>query len=82
MRAHEWQAELLDALAGHREADKAAGATRHEIDRIRRGELRRHDEIALVLPVLVIDQDEHAAVARLLDQFIGSRRGIATARPS
>ena len=73
MRAHEWQAELLDALAGHREADQAAGVTRHEIDRIRRGELRRHDEIALVLPVLVIDQDEHAAVARLLDQFIGSR---------
>ena len=82
VRAHQRQAELFDALAGHRQADQAAGVTRHEVDRIRRGELRRNDQIALVLPVLVIDQDEHAAVARLLDQFIGSRRGIATARPS
>ena len=71
VRAHQRQAELLDALAGHREADQAARVARHEVDRVGRGELRRHDEIAFVLPVLVIDQDEHAAVARFLDQFIG-----------
>ena len=71
VRAHQRQAELLDALPGHRQADQAARVTRHEVDRIRRGELRRNDEIALVLPVLVIDQDEHAAVARFLDQLIG-----------
>ena len=48
----------------------------HEVDRVRRGELRRDDEVALVLAVLVVDQDEHAAVARFLDQFLGGWRGI------
>ena len=45
--------------------------TRHEVDGVGRGELRWNDEIAFVLPVLVIDQDEHASVACLLDQLIG-----------
>ena len=62
---------LLDTLAGQRQADQAAGVTGHEVDRVGRGELRRDDEVALVLAVLVVDQDEHAAVARFLDQFLG-----------
>ena len=71
VRGHQRQAKLLDTLAGHSKADQTACVTRHEVDRVRGGELRRHDEVALVLPVLVIDQDEHAAVAGFLDQFIG-----------
>ena len=27
--------------------------------------------VTLILPILVIDQDEHAAIAGFLDQFIG-----------
>ena len=39
-----------------------------------------NDQVALVLAVLVIDQDEHAAIARLLDDFLdrGERLNPAT----
>ena len=33
-----------------------------------------NDEVALVLPVLVVDQNEHATVARLVDDFLGGRK--------
>ena len=82
VRAHQRQAELLDALAGQRQADQAARVAGHEVDRVGRGELRRDDQVALVLPVLVVDQDEHAAVARFLDQLLGGWTGTATARRS
>jgi hypothetical protein len=68
---HQRQAELLDPPAVHRQADQAAGEAGHEVDRVRRGELGGDDEVALVLAVLVIDQDEHAAAAGLLDQLLG-----------
>ena len=67
---HQAEAELLDALAGQGEADQAAGVTGHEIDGLGRGELGGDDEVAFILPVFVIDEDEHAAVARVLDQFL------------
>ncbi|WP_372743536.1 hypothetical protein [Nisaea acidiphila] len=48
----------------------------HEVDHFRRRHLRRNAEVALVLPVLVVDKDEHAALARLLDHFLyGGKRG-------
>ena len=68
---HQRQAELFDPPAVHRQADQAAGEAGHEVDRIGRRELGGDDEVALVLPVLVIDQDEHAAAPRLLDQLLG-----------
>ena len=43
---------------------------RHEVDRIGRRHLRGDDEIAFVLAILVVDQYEHAAVARFLDDFL------------
>ena len=64
---HILKAELLDALACHRQADQAAPEARHEIDRVRIRLFGRNDEIALVLAALVIDKDEHAAVASVLD---------------
>ncbi len=69
LRRHQRQGELFAALAGQRQADQAARVAGHEVDRVRRGELRGDDKVAFVLAVLVIDQDEHAAVAGFLDQF-------------
>ncbi len=43
---------------------------RHEIDCGRSGHLGRNDEIALVLAVLVVDQHEHAPIARLVDDLV------------
>src|SRR5207344_2997114 len=41
----------------------------HEVDRLGRGELGRHDEVALVLPLLGVEDDHHVAGADLLDRL-------------
>ncbi len=65
--------KLLDPLARQRQADQAAAVLGHEVDRRGRRHLRRDDEVALVLAAFVVDQDEHPAVARFLDDFLGRR---------
>ena len=77
---HQGQAKLPDALGGQRQADQATTKARHEVDGVRRRHLGGDDEVALILPVLVVDKDEHPAVAGLLDDRLdgGERRaGIA-----
>jgi hypothetical protein len=49
----------------------------HEVDGFRRRQLRRNDEVALVLPLFVIDQDDHPAVAKFLDSFLDRRKRLA-----
>jgi hypothetical protein len=46
----------------------------HEVDGIGSGHLRRHDEVALVLAVLGVDQDDHAAVAQIVDDLVDGRQ--------
>ena len=58
---HERQVELVAALAGERRADDARRVAHEERDLLRRGELGRHDEVALVLAVLVVDDDDDLA---------------------
>jgi hypothetical protein len=45
-----------------------------------RAHLRRDHQIALVLAVLVVDKDEHAPVAGILDDLFDRRDGIGTFR--
>ncbi len=76
--AHQVEAELVDPFLAQREADQAAAMGRHEVDRGRRRHLRGDDEIALILAVLVVDEDEHAAVAGLVDDLLGrGEEGVA-----
>ncbi len=58
---------------GQGEADQAAAVLGHEVDDFRRRHLRRDDEIALVLAILVVDENEHPAVARFLDHVLDRR---------
>jgi hypothetical protein len=58
---------------------RPAAVPRHEVDRLRSGHLRRDDEVAFILAVLVVDQDEHAPVARLVDDLLGRRHDAARA---
>src|SRR6185437_12513802 len=44
---------------------------RHEVDRVRRGHLRRDDQVAFIFPAFVVDENEHAAVARFVDDRFG-----------
>ena len=80
--AHQFEPQFLDAVPGQRQADEAAAVGDHEIDRVGGRHLRRDDQIALIFAILVIDQDEHPAVARFGDNFFGGghRRQVAAVR--
>ena len=74
-RRHQRQAETFHPLAGHRQADQPAGVHGHEIDALGRRHLRRDAQVALVLPVLVINQDEHPARPGLGGHFLDRGQG-------
>ena len=69
-RRHELQVELLRAFARQRETNQATPVFRHEIDGFRRAHLCRNNEVAFVLALLRIDENEHLAVARVLDDVL------------
>ena len=45
----------------------------HEIDRIGRGPLRGDHQITIILAILMIDKDEHMAIARLIEDLFDWR---------
>ena len=66
---------------GQRQADQPARLLGHEVDRLRRRELRRHHQVALVLAVFAVADDDHAAAADLLDRLLDRReRALAPSR--
>ncbi len=54
---------MVGALLGEREADEAAAVAGHEVDGLGSDVLGGQGEVALVLAVLVVDDDDHAAGA-------------------
>src|SRR5579884_3634538 len=58
---HEGQVEFLDALGGQGHGDQAAGVLQHEVDGLRGHVLSGHDQVALVLSVLIVDDDDEPA---------------------
>ena len=68
--AHQLEPEIIGALLGQREADQPAAVRRHEVDRVGRCHLRGDHEVALVLAILVVDENKHAPVARLVDDLL------------
>src|ERR687894_752721 len=60
---HERQVELACALGADGRADDAGGVVQEEGDGLGRGGLGRHDEVALVLAVLVVDDDHDLTAA-------------------
>ena len=59
--------ELVEALAVNRRADESLGIRRHEVDVLRRDRRGGDDQVALVLAVLIVDDDDHLAVLDILD---------------
>ena len=80
---HQRNLELVEPLRRHRQADQAAAVARHEVDRLRRDLLRRDRQVAFVLPILVVDDDDHLACAERLDRVLdaGERIGRASGEP-
>ncbi len=70
LRHHPLQTELLRALVRDRHADQAAAVHGHEIDRLRRGFLRRHDEVALVLAIRIVGHDHEPALRDVLQDIV------------
>ena len=72
---HEREPQLVAALLGQGEADEAAAVARHEVDGVGRDLLRRDREVALVLAVLVVDDDHEPALAERLDRILDAGEG-------
>ena len=70
VRHHERQLELVEALRHEGHADEPRGVLQEERDLLRRGELGGHHEIALVLAVLVVDDDHHLAASDRRDGIL------------
>ena len=63
------EGEAVAVLAGEGHADQAASLARHEVDRLRRDVLREHRQVTLVLPVGVVDEDDHLPLAKLVENL-------------
>ena len=86
---HRAQPHLVGALLGEAQADEPARMRRHEVDRLRRRELRGDRQVALVLAAGIVDHDDHPALADLRDGLLdrcercrdGHERRLATRQP-
>ena len=67
---HRRQAKLFAARLGHGKADEATPMCCHEIDRVWRCHLRGDNQVALIFTIFIIDEDIHAAIARLFNDFL------------
>ena len=70
---HALKVQRVGPLRRNGEADQAAPEAGHEIDGVRRRHLRRNDEIALVLALLGVHENEHAALARVFQDLVDGR---------
>ena len=57
--------ELVASLFGQRQANQTAGVTGHEVNDFRADLLSRANQIAFILAVLVIDDDDQAPFANV-----------------
>jgi len=73
---HHGQSQTIHTLGGHAQTDQPTAVSGHKID-VLRGNLGGCDsEIALVLPVLVVHQDDHTALSDVVDGQAGAFVGI------
>ncbi len=66
---HGTEAHVVGTLFGEGEADEAAAEAGHEVDGFGGAELGGDGEVAFVLAVLVVDQDDHATGLELFEGF-------------
>ena len=67
---HQGQVELLDPLGGERHADQTRGVGEEEGDLLGGDRVGGHDQVALVLAVLVVDDDDDLAAPDRRDRFL------------
>ena len=74
-RGHGRQLERVADFGAERKADQAAGVPGHEIDDLGRDHLGRDGDVAFVLAIFIVDDDEHPPGPKVFDGFgNGSKR--------
>jgi len=68
-RRHKREVKLVATIFRERHTDEAAAELGHEVDSVRRDFFGGHGEVAFVFAVLVVNEDDHAAVADFFDGF-------------
>ena len=69
------EVELVVARLGDGEADETAPVFGHEVDGFGGDVFGGHDEVAFVLAVFVVHEDDHFAGAQVVDDFLGAVQG-------
>jgi len=64
---HQWQVELTAAVLRQCKADQAAGVRCHEVDIRRSNLVSRDHQIAFVLAIFVVHQNDDLALAEVVD---------------
>ena len=59
------QMKFVATFLGQRQTNEAAGMARHEVDGLRRNFLGRANDVAFVLAVFIIDDDNHAPIPNI-----------------
>ena len=78
---HQRQSQLRTTLTRQREANESSAVRGHIVDVLRPHELGSHDQVTLVLAILVVDHDDHSAGANVGNNvFDCAERGIHSAR--
>src|SRR5438045_986518 len=70
VRGHLGEVEPVEFGLAHRHADDAAGVTDHEGEELGGGQAGGEDDVALVLPVLVVHDQHRAARRDVLDRAV------------
>src|SRR5208282_2095933 len=63
------QGQRIAALLRHRQANQAAAKFRHEVDGFGRDFFGGHGQVAFVLAVFIVHQDDHASRAYVFHRF-------------
>ena len=58
---HRTQPQLIEPVPGHCEANQALAMRSHEINRLGRDHLGGHRQVAFILAMLIVDNDDHAS---------------------
>ncbi len=75
LRDHQRNLELVEPLRRHRQTDQSAAVPRHEVDGLRRDLLRRDRQVAFVLAILIVDDDDHLAGADGVERVFDAGEG-------
>ena len=74
VRDHRRDVEGVEPVTLHRRADQPLRIGCHEVDRLRRDLVRRDNQVALVFPVLVVDDHQHFPLPDVFDGVLHSRK--------